>query len=335
MTELANRRLVDPRPTATRRWSIALTALLFCVCGGPAPVTTSPSGAPSGSSGSTAAQSTLAGLVWQPVAPLSVPRSHLGAVSAAERIYAIGGVVFGGVEPSSVVERYDPALDRWERAADLPVGLDHAAVAADGTHLFVFGGNFAAPSIRSFRFDLASGSWTAVAPLPAPRAAAAAAAIGGRIYVIGGLGSDRREVATALAYDPAADAWDRIADLPTPREHLAVVGYRGLVCALGGHFGRADQTTLVECYDPQRRTWSDLPPLQRPASDFAAVTIENEIWAVGDDVQVFDGTRWWSGPAMPRPRFGVAATVIGRSLYLIGGAARRPSAPGLVDRIVR
>ncbi|HEY8648613.1 MAG TPA: hypothetical protein VIM50_04475 [Candidatus Limnocylindria bacterium] len=76
-----------------------------------------------------------------------------------------------------------------------------------------------------------------------------------------------------------------------------------------------------------------LPPLPRRASDFDAVASGTEIWTVGDDVQVFDGTRWSLGSPLGTPRFGVAAAVLTHSLYVIGGAARRPAGAGLVERI--
>ncbi len=284
---------------------------------------------------------TYAGFAWASVAPLGIARSHLSAATVGGEIYAIGGLVPQQLQDGSVVvERYDLASNTWRKAPDLPAPTDHAATAASATQIFVFGGTFASPSTRAYRFDVAAGMWTPIAPLPEPRAAAGAAFVGGRVYLVGGFGTDRKELAAAYAYDPAADRYERIADLPTPREHLAVVAYRGAVCALGGHFGQADQTTVVECYDASSHRWSTLPPLLRRASDFAAVAIGDEIWAVGDDVQVFDGRVWSLGPALGTPRFGVAAAALlprgelnARSIYVIGGAARRPAGAGLVERL--
>jgi N-acetylneuraminic acid mutarotase len=270
-----------------------------------------------------------------PVAPLGVARSHLGAASVGGAIYALGGAQPQLAEDGSVVvERYDVVANAWTTAPSLPVATDHAAIAASDSQIFVLGGTFAAPSMRAFRFDAPTSKWTAIASLPEARAAAGAAFLGGRVFLVGGFGTDRKELAAAYSYEPAVDRWERIADLPTPREHLAVIPYRSSVCALGGHLGQANQTTVVvECYDPSSRRWSSLPPLLRRAADFDAAANGGEIWAVGDDVQVFNGTQWSLGPSLGTPRYGVAAVVLMHTLYVIGGAPRRLTGAGVVERI--
>lgn len=269
------------------------------------------------------------------MAPLGLPRAHLGAVTLGGEVYVIGGQLPASARTgsSNAVERYDAATNAWTRAPDLPGATDHAAIAASPSSIFVLGGSFESPAVVSYRFDLATTRWSKIAPLPEPRAAGGAAVVGGRVYIVGGFGTDRRELASAYAYDPVADRYERLPDLLTPREHLAVVAYHGSVCTIGGHFGNADQTTLVECYDPAARRWSALPALPRKASDFDAAVVGDEIWAVGDDVQIFDGTRWSVGPPLATPRFGVAAAVVGHALYVIGGAARTQAPPGIVERL--
>lgn len=270
---------------------------------------------------------------WQTIAPLGVPRAHLNAAAVDGAVYAIGGVQPGALTGSTAVERYHAATGRWERVLDLPSGTDHAMVAVVASHVFVFGGNFASPSALAYRFDVAGGRWAERAPLPEPRAAGGAAVVGSRIYVIGGFGTERRLLATAWAYDTASDGWERIPDLPTPREHVAVVAFRGTVCALGGHFGLGDKTAVVECYDPSSRRWSSSAPLVRAASDFDAVAVADQVWAVGDDVQILEGDRWRLGPTLGTPRFGVAAAVVGRTIYVVGGSPRVVGSAGLVERL--
>jgi hypothetical protein len=279
------------------------------------------------------AAATYGDQAWVAVAPLRSPRSHLGAVSVGGAIFAIGGLAQGTTVGSVTVERYERAANSWSAVADLPQGTDHAMVAAMASRIFVFGGGFSSPSRRSYRFDVEQARWVEIAPLPEMRAAGGAAVIGSRIYVAGGFGANRQLLATAYAYDPDSDRFERIPDLPIPREHVAVVAFRGRLCVLGGHFGAADQSTLAECFDPTTRRWSELPPMPRRASDFDAVVVSDLIWTVGDGVQVFDGQRWWVAPPLSTPRFGVAAAAIDRSIYVIGGAPRRPALLGIVERI--
>ena len=71
---------------------------------------------------------------WQPRAPLPHPRQLLAVAAAPsggpELLYALGG--FDGVAGSSVVEIYDPRMDRWRAGPALPqprLGLAAGSVA--------------------------------------------------------------------------------------------------------------------------------------------------------------------------------------------------------------
>jgi hypothetical protein len=288
------------------------------------------------------AATTFAGRAWRPVASMPEPRSHLSAVAVNGAIYAIGGLPRGAAPSSLGFDRYDPSTDTWTSLSALPVGTDHSAAAAVGSSIFVFGGTFEQPSARAYRVDVppagaqtaqfAAMRWRSISPLPEPRSAGGAAVIGDRIYVIGGFDASRHELKSAYAYDPATDAWRRIADLPTPRQHLAVTDFQGQVCALGGYVANASPMTVVECYDPATDRWSARAPLLKPASDFAAASFEGALWTVWTDVQIFDGRRWWLGPALGTPRYGVAAAVAGGSLYVIGGFAPKVAPDGIVER---
>ena len=119
---------------------------------------------------------------WRRVADIPTPRSEIATAASQQqgRIFVIGGA--GGPDR---VERYDPATDRWDRGADLPIGVDHAmAAAVEGLQssapqgVFVFGGYLAGGNAtpRSFRFDPAAARWEEIAPMPGPRAAGAAVA---------------------------------------------------------------------------------------------------------------------------------------------------------------
>ncbi len=168
-------------------------------------------------------------------------------------IYVIGG--FGG---PTRVERYDPS-GRWERVADLPIGVDHAmAAAVSGIQVtgdegvYALGGYVnGVATAHAFRFDPTADRWSEIAPMPGPRAAAAAVSIDTRIYVVGGAEGGRL-LALTYEYDVATRRWRTLAPIPTPRDHLAAVEMSGQVCAVGGR--RLSMTAnlgALECYQPQ------------------------------------------------------------------------------------
>src|SRR5205823_2724677 len=165
-------------------------------------------------------------------------RSHVAKAVVSGVIYIIGGLLSGaagGVGATPTVERFDPASRTWSASDPAPEPLDHAAAAAVGETIFVFGGNFVRPTPAAFRYDLAAHAWRTIHAMPEPRAAGGAATVGTSVYVAGGFAIRPDEpVATAYRYDPAADTWEALPPLPTPRQHVAVVAYRGQVCVIGG-----------------------------------------------------------------------------------------------------
>jgi hypothetical protein len=56
---------------------------------------------------------------WTPVAPMSIRRVRLAAVSGAGKIYALGGYVADVVGINSV-EVYDPVTNAWSAVAPMP-----------------------------------------------------------------------------------------------------------------------------------------------------------------------------------------------------------------------
>ncbi|MGH2492254.1 MAG: Kelch repeat-containing protein, partial [Candidatus Limnocylindria bacterium] len=232
--------------------------------------------------GPSAPPSTL--LRWESRQRMSEPRTHFARAVAGDGVVIVGGLLRGG-SPSSRVDRYDAGDDRWDTLAPLPLQVDHAMAVAIGDDVFVFGGDFARPSQRSFRFR--GGSWEEIAPMPEPRAAGAAVVVGGQVFVIGGLGAGRSHPNATLVFSSATGAWRVVAPIPTAREHLAATVFQDEICALGGYVIGAAPLKVVECYAPSVDRWRTLPPMPRAASDFDAAVLRDTIWTVGDDTQYF------------------------------------------------
>ena len=148
-----------------------LLAIAIVSCAAPAPAVTSPTPFSTRAPAPPSAPATgSAPVAWRRIADIPTPRSELAVAVSAQlgRVFAIGGA--GGPDR---VERYDPATDRWDRAPDLPIAVDHAmAAAVEGLQsaapqgVFVFGGYLAGGSAtaRAFRFDAATAAPAARGP---------------------------------------------------------------------------------------------------------------------------------------------------------------------------
>ena len=177
---------------------------------GGAPAASAVTATPSAATAAPSAPTARAG--WRRIADIPTARSEVAAAVAGGRVYVIGG--FGG---GTVVERYDPATDRWDRAPSLPLAVDHpmAASVVERT-VYVFGGYVGGrASARSFRLQPGADRWDELAPMPAPRAAAAAVTRGDTIYIVGGADGERlvdnhTEIDHARAHCPSHEVYKGI-----------------------------------------------------------------------------------------------------------------------------
>jgi Kelch motif/Galactose oxidase, central domain len=313
---------------------LVLLALFLGACvapGGDAPERTttvgvnpaSPSASviPSAPSGSSA-------LAWRRIQDIPTGRSEVAATVFRNEVYVIGG--FGGAR---VVEIFDG--QRWLRAPDLPLGVDHPMAAAvtdeagAGAGVYVFGGNTGAPTARSFRLAPGATAWSEIAAMPGPRSQAAAVAQGRFIYVVGGY-DGQRLVAPTYAYESDADRWRQVAPIPTTRDHLAAALIVGRVCAIGGRkLSLTTNLATLECYDPGADRWGKAADAPTARGGVGAAAVGNRLVFVGGEqptgtyreVEIYDGEtdRWTSGPDLPNPRHGIGVVAVGRTVYVMTG----------------
>ena len=132
-----------------------------------------------------------------------------------------------------------------------------------------------------------------------------------------------------------AQAWASIPDLPTPRTGAAVAVADGRVYVMGGldELGRASRK--VEVFNPRDKSWGVAASLPTAIFDAAAVGISQE---GPDRILLFGGqtgrrggisgavyqynahsNAWSEAAPMPSARAGLAATVYGDRVYVIGG----------------
>lgn len=234
---------------------------------------------------------------WQQVTPAPTARTEVTAAVLDGRIYVIGGfspLRFGNLlrlSVSDAVEVYDPAKDRWLKAASMPQPLHHAAAVSTGGRLFVFGGF--APSLTSvwnpvdavFEYLPGENRWIPRRPMPTTRGALAAAVVDGKVFTIGGYDGSR-SLAVVEVYDPASDTWQSVASLSTPRDHLAAAAVDGRVYAIGGRVDLDYKRNLAvtEVYDPTSGRWREVAPLPTPRSGIAAAVLDGMVLVIDGEI---------------------------------------------------
>lgn len=146
---------------------------------------------------------------WKEIAPLIQPRFALAAVVADDAILTMGGVAFtpDGFNNFTLVERYDPAHNRWitDERYSLPWPAAGLGACTLDERVYIFGG-YSTDNIhnRAACYDPALGNWQRIADMPAPRAAMGVATLNNTIYLVGGWADDgRTPQAEVYAYSPA------------------------------------------------------------------------------------------------------------------------------------
>ena len=272
---------------------------------------------------------------WRPIAGAPTARQQAASDASAGRIFVIGGLTgeHNAASATPKVEVYDPAINTWTAAPDLPVALHHPMAVSYGGELVVLGGWIPeGPDLTAETsgrvFALRGGEWAELPSLAHPRAAGAVAVAGGRLIVVGGQ-ADGGLVAPTEVFD--GQSWEDAAPIPTPREHLAAASDGRALYAVGGRELAADKNSAaLESYDPVADEWKRLPSMPTPAGSLGAAIVRGNLVAVGgedptdviDEVQAYDlSTRKWSElPPVTTPRHGLAVVAINNVLYAIAGA---------------
>jgi N-acetylneuraminic acid mutarotase len=271
---------------------------------------------------------------WDARAPMPVPRTEVVAATVGSEIMVLGGFT-SDRGASRRADAYSPALDRWRRLPDLPVGIHHAMAVGAGGKLHVLGGyTVAGVPLRQF-LVLDRGRWRTLAKMPFPRAAAGAGVAAGHVVVAGGIGAGGRLARNALSYDLRARRWSVVVG-PTPREHLGVAALGGTIYAVAGRTAGLDTNLLdFESYRPGDRRWRRLQPVPDARGGTGAAGVVGRIVSVGGEepngtiaevlaYRVAD-SRWVRLADLPTPRHGVGVAAFGGRVFVIGGGPE----PGL------
>lgn len=279
---------------------------------------------------------------WFTLQPSPLERTEVGAGRVGRFLYVVGGFIAPDAETTSQVVRYDTAAGTWAPVAQLPIAVNHAAVAA-GTgrcrgQLYVYGGFTATGSLSGEvdalqRYDPRTNAWTTLAGSGIPRGAATLASVGCSLYAIGGAGGGVVH-RTVQVYDIRRGAWRQAASMRVAREHLASVAIKGRILVFGGRdFGKNLDAT--EELDTRTGKWRRRPPVPTPRSGFGAAAVRGWAVIVGGEqlsegtetirpVEVFDPRtrRWRRVSGMITPRHGLGVISSGLRVFAIEGGAR-------------
>jgi N-acetylneuraminic acid mutarotase len=214
------------------------------------------------------------------------------------KIYVVGG---GFKQPNGkfrflkTVEVYNPQADRWEEGPEMLQPHDYPASALLGDQMYILGGHHpdateggpqTDPGFAFCeRFDFASRGWVEIAPLPKPRFAAAAVAFDGKILAFGGVaftGQGLTEYDRVEVYDPRKGDWS-VASWKMPwsaAAHGACL-HRGVLYFFGGFTGDQGIGTQAAHYDFTRGGWEKIPPLPEARAAMGVTVVGGSIYLVG------------------------------------------------------
>jgi N-acetylneuraminic acid mutarotase len=200
---------------------------------------------------------------------------------------AWGGKIYvaGGYDTASMVQIFDVARGAWQTGTRLPRGTDNAGAAVARDRLYVVGGEGAA----LFIYDAAADQWSLGPAPPRPRFASAVELIGDELHLVGGWSFDRANnvsVATHDVYDVVAKTYRERAAAPTARNHALSGVIDGKLYVTGGrgpgHEGRdASNLTATEVYDPATDSWERRAALPTPRSGGAAAVLGGKLYVLG------------------------------------------------------
>ncbi len=216
---------------------------------------------------------------WQALAPLPAPRGYVQAAELSGRIYVVGGVdhvVSGTFGVQSNVWIYNPSIDFWSTAADLPRALGGVALATANGKLYAFGGfDSRGPGVGDvntvYEYDPSHDRWSVrpATPLGA-RSLAAAAELNGEIYVVGGVAGSPSGITRNEVYDPVARTWRSAQPIMEGFYSFSLFkAPDGFLYALGGSHDNNNNWSAMYRYDSGADAWTSIPDVLQLNDSFS------------------------------------------------------------------
>ncbi|KAG1937883.1 kelch-like protein [Pimephales promelas] len=200
---------------------------------------------------------------WQRLADMHERRGSFTLVVLNDKLYAIGGERYSGVNMESV-EVYCPNTNSWSFVRPLDQALClHAASVWNGS-IFLSGGLNGQYHCQSsmILYHPERGS-TYLAEMGNDRALHCMETLGDQLYVFGGVSSETDgHLVNQLGcevYDPVANSWSAIMPFPVPHVGSASAVLEGKVYVIGGYcYDSYKDVKFVHRYDPATAQWENM-----------------------------------------------------------------------------
>ncbi|CAJ0591138.1 unnamed protein product [Cylicocyclus nassatus] len=205
---------------------------------------------------------------WTEVAPMYETRTYISNSCCVMdgMIYVCGGFDVRSMshrrrhDRLKCVERYDPALNRWERIPDMNQMRSDAAAASAGGKLYVSGGFNGNEVLQTVEvYSLATNAWTEIASLPSPRSGHCMLLFDPyTMIVLGGFNGDDR-LTSVCTWKIGHLSWSEDAPpMKNKRSNFSACFFDGKLVVAGG-YSVSSTIAGVEKFDGEE--WSDMPDL--------------------------------------------------------------------------
>lgn len=119
----------------------------------------------------------------------------------------------------------------------------------------------------------------------------------------------------------SAGGWVSKRTMLGPRFVMSAAVLSGQIFVPGGQ-GTVGTVSTVEAYDPSTNSWTTEPSLATLKGPMGVTTLGDEIFAIYASTEIFDGTAWSAGPALPVAPAGswLHAVTVGGKIYAVSEA---------------
>ncbi|NXC48393.1 KLH13 protein, partial [Penelope pileata] len=225
---------------------------------------------------------------WLQVASMLQRRTRFHAEVLSDHIFAVGGGTLLGTL-THTVESYQPADNKWEFAAPLPIPIaDHAGTIHKGI-LYISGGFSSGKTLRdTFSYLPHLRRWIGNCAMTFTRCDHGMAAVKDRIFCIGGRTLKGVEqwihVSETEYYCPASDQWTTLTLSPFSCCQFSITASDSTLCLTGGgslqHMQKEDSVFL---YDTEGQVWKKASSLPKALVDHASCMIKlSQVNAAGE-----------------------------------------------------